>query len=67
MQVPRRNYFLRQAAVLLRFAKETRDPALAATILDKAAAFTRRADDPTLPEVDVSPKPPDVEDPEPSR
>ncbi len=62
-QVSRRNYFIRQAATLLRLARETRDPQLAATVLDKAAALTEQADDLTLPEMDVSPTPPDVENP----
>jgi hypothetical protein len=32
-----RNYFARQTATLLNFAKSTKDPAVAAALLDKAA------------------------------
>jgi hypothetical protein len=40
--VPRESYFLRQAATLLRFAKQTGDPKLAAGLLDKAASLMTR-------------------------
>ena len=40
--VPSESYFLRQAATLLRFAKQTGDPKLAAGLLDKAASLMTR-------------------------
>jgi hypothetical protein len=40
--VPSKNYFVQQAASLLRLAKETRDPELAATLLAKAADLNEK-------------------------
>ena len=54
-----RNYFVRQAASLLRFAKSTSDPQLAATLVSKAAELTSKAA--PLPQIDASLKAPDVE------
>ena len=43
-----RQYFQRQAAMLVRFAKSTHDPNLAAALLDKAADFKSKLDDCSL-------------------
>jgi len=56
-----RNYFARQAATLLNFAKSTKDPAVAAALLDKAADLKSHVDEPDLP--DRAPLAPDVEPP----
>jgi hypothetical protein len=56
-----RNYFARQAATLLNFAKSTKDPAVAAALLDKAADLKSRVDESDLP--DPTPLAPDVEPP----
>jgi hypothetical protein len=42
--VPSRNYFIRQATTLLNLARQTRDPHLAASFLDKAASLTEQVD-----------------------
>ncbi|MEA2862254.1 MAG: hypothetical protein QOC84_210 [Bradyrhizobium sp.] len=55
-----RNYFARQAATLLRFAKSTSDLKLAAVLLDKAAELkSLESDSP-----DLSPLAPDIEPPD---
>jgi hypothetical protein len=59
--MPHRNYFIRQAAALLRFAKETRNPAMATVLTTKAADFNEKLDQLPLPKEDVSPRAPDVE------
>jgi hypothetical protein len=59
--MPPRRYLIRQAASLLRFAKETRNPDVATVLVAKAADFNERIDKPTLPKTDVSPRAPDVE------
>jgi hypothetical protein len=46
--VPSKWYFLRQAATLLRFAKQTGDPKLAAGLLDKAAELNDKVEDVSL-------------------
>jgi hypothetical protein len=56
-----RNYFARQAATLLNFAKSTKDPAVAAALLDKAADLKSHVDESDLP--DPTPLAPDVEPP----
>jgi hypothetical protein len=53
--------FLRQAATLLRFAKQTGDPKLAAVLLDKAAKLNDKVEDVPLQKMDVSPQAPDME------
>jgi hypothetical protein len=58
--VPRESYFLRQAATLLRFAKQTGDPKLAAGLLDKAAELNE-VEDVSLQNMDVRAQAPDVE------
>jgi hypothetical protein len=56
-----RNYFTRQAMILLKFAKSTNDPQLAAALIEKAADFKSQVDE-TMPP-DPSPQAPDVERP----
>ena len=43
-----RQYLQRQAAMLVRFAKSTHDPNLAAALLDKAADLKSKLDDCSL-------------------
>ena len=57
-----REYFVRQAATLLRFAKTTTNPELAASLVDKAADLKSQVDETgALP--DLSPLAPDIEPP----
>ena len=56
-----RNYFARQAATLLKFAKSTTDPNIAAGLLDKAADLKSHGDESRLP--DPTPLAPDIEPP----
>ena len=53
----RRQYVARQVATLLKFAKETTDPNIAAALVEKAADLKAQVD----PLPDRSPQPPDVE------
>ena len=53
-----KSYFVRQATTLLKFAKTTSDPNMAAALVDKAANLKSRVDE-TLP--DPSPQAPDVD------
>jgi hypothetical protein len=57
-----RNYFTRQATILLKFAKSTSDPQLAAALIEKAADLKSRVDE-TMPPPDAGPQAPDVERP----
>jgi phage shock protein A len=59
--VPGKSYFLGQAATLLRFAKQTGDPKLAAGLLDKAAELNDKVEDVSLQNMDVRAQAPDVE------
>jgi hypothetical protein len=54
-----RSYFTRQAATLLKFAKSTNNPDLAAVLIEKAADLKSQVDE-TMPP-DPSPLAPDVE------
>ena len=54
-----RQYLTRQAMTLLKFAKSTKDPNVAAALLDKAADLKSKVDESTLP--DQSPLAPDIE------
>jgi hypothetical protein len=56
-----RQYLRLQAITLLKFAKTTKDPNVAAGLLDKAADLKARVDDSTVP--DPTPLAPDVEPP----
>jgi hypothetical protein len=57
-----RNYFTRQATILLKFAKSTSDPQLAAALIEKAADLKSQLDE-TMPAPDAGPQAPDVERP----
>jgi hypothetical protein len=54
-----RPYFTRQAATLLKFAKLTSNPALAASLVERAADLKAQIDSDKRP--DASPAAPDVE------
>lgn len=56
-----RLYFTRQAASLLKFAKATSNPELAAVLVQKAADMRSQAETPKRPAEDKSPVAPDVE------
>jgi hypothetical protein len=53
-------YFLRQAATLLEFARSTNDPKLAATLIGKAADLLSQIDESSARQ-DPSPQPQDVQ------
>jgi hypothetical protein len=55
-----RSYFTRQATTLLKFAKSTNNPELAAVLIEKAADLKFQVDE-TMPPPDQSPLAPDVE------
>jgi hypothetical protein len=55
-------YFVRQAAILFRFAKATKDPKISAALMEKAADLKLQVDDPSASR-DLSPQAPDVEPP----
>ena len=55
-----RSYLTRQAATLLKFAKSTQNPELAAVLIERAADLKSQVDD-TMPLTDQSPVAPDVE------
>jgi hypothetical protein len=57
--VPGKKYLAEQAATLLKFAKASTDPYVAAGFLDKAADLSARSE--KAP--DASPQAPDVEQP----
>jgi hypothetical protein len=57
-----RPYLRRQAKTLLEFAKSTKDPQLAALLIEKAADLTAKVDE-TIPASDMTPRAPDVEPP----
>ena len=54
-----RPYFTRQAATLLKFAKLTTNPALAASMVERAADLKAQIDSDKRPDPSVAP--PDVE------
>jgi hypothetical protein len=55
-----RQYFVRQAATLLKFARETANPQLAAVLIEKAADLKSQVDEyGTVP--DPGPQTPDVQ------
>ena len=53
---------MRQAATLLKFAKSTRDPEMAAALLEKAANLKSQGDE-KIPLSDLTPLAPDIEPP----
>jgi hypothetical protein len=60
--VVRRSYFTRQATTLLKFAKSTKNPELAAVLIEKAADLKSQVDERMPP--DPSPLAPGVEPPD---
>jgi hypothetical protein len=56
-------YFVRQAGILFRFAKATKDPKISAAIMEKAADLKLRVDDPAAASRDVTPRAPDIDPP----
>jgi hypothetical protein len=57
-----RQYFVRQATTLLKFAKSTSDPKVAAAVMEKAAELKSQGDR-ALPPADLTPLAPDIEPP----
>ena len=57
-----KEYFVRQAAILLGFAKATKDPNVSAALLDKAADLKSQVDE-RIELLDLSPLAPDIEPP----
>ena len=57
-----KEYFVRQAAILFKFAKITKDPKISAALLEKAADLKLRVDEPGTPP-DLTPSAPDIEPP----
>ena len=57
-----REYFVRQAAILLGIAKATKDPKISAALMDKAADLKSKVDEPGAP-LDITPPAPDIEPP----
>ena len=55
----RRDYFVRRAAFLLKFAKETTNPQLAAVLIEKAADLKSQVDESSTTQ-DPAPQAPDV-------
>ena len=56
-----RDYFARQATTLLKFARSTANPELAAVLVEKAAELSALGE--ASPPPDRSPRAPDVEPP----
>lgn len=56
-----RLYLTRQVTSLLKYAKATSNPELAALLVQKAADLNAQTDAPTHASEDKSPRPPDVE------
>jgi hypothetical protein len=56
-----KDYFTRQAMTLLKFARSTANPELAAVLVEKAAELNAQGE--TSPPPDRSPRAPDVEPP----
>ena len=54
-----KQYFVRQAATLLKFAQSVHDPNVAAGLVEKAADLKSKIDESTKP--DPSPLAPDIE------
>ena len=57
-----KEYFVRQAAILFKFAKATSDPKVSAALMEKAADLKLQVDEPGA-EPDLSPLASDVESP----
>jgi hypothetical protein len=57
-----KQYFVRQATTLLKFAKSTQNPKVAAALVEKAAALKSQIDE-AMPPSDLTPLAPDIEPP----
>ena len=57
-----KEYFVRQAAILLNFAKATTDSNVSAALIDKAADLKLQVDEPGAPR-NATPLAPDIEPP----
>jgi hypothetical protein len=57
-----KEYFVRQAAILFKFAKATKDPKISAALLEKAADLKLQVDESGTPP-DLTPLAPDIEPP----
>jgi hypothetical protein len=55
-------YFVRQAEILFRFAKATKDPKVSAALMEKAADLKLQVDDPSASQ-DLTPPAPNIEPP----
>ena len=55
-----KEYFVRQATILFKFAKVTKDPKISAALLDKAADLKQQVDEPGS-SPDLTPRAPDIE------
>jgi hypothetical protein len=55
-------YFVRQAAILFKFAKATKDPKISAALMEKAADLKLQVDYPSVSR-DLMPPAPDIEPP----
>jgi len=60
-----KEYFVRQAAILFRFAKATKDPKISAALLEKAADLKLQVDEPGTPP-DLARLAPEIEPPAPT-
>ena len=57
-----REYFVRQAAILFKFAKATTDPKVSAALIEKGADLKSQVDEPGA-RPDLTPLAPDIEPP----
>lgn len=55
-----RQYFMRQATTLIKFAQSTSDPQMVAALVEKATELKSHVDE-TKPPPDKSPRAPDIE------
>jgi hypothetical protein len=58
--VPGRNYFVRQATTLIKFARSTKDPQLAAALIEKAADLKSQVDETSAGD-EATPQAPDAQ------
>jgi hypothetical protein len=56
----RNQYIMRQITTLLKFARTTTDPKIAAAVVEKATNLQNRAEE-TMPRLDLGPRAPDIE------
>lgn len=60
LAVPSKDYLIKQVATLLKFARQTSDPGVAAVLLGKAADLNEKVEQLPSLQTDMSPSPPDV-------